>query len=134
MSVVSTSASASPKTLYDKLWDMHTVTVQDNGTTILYVDRHLIHEVTPAQAFEGIKLAGRKLWRPKSIIATPDHQVPTENQHLGNSRIEDLRAVAKVVEGLKVSPTTKRAMIVPGSGLIKEQAEKEGLDNIFLAV
>jgi 3-isopropylmalate/(R)-2-methylmalate dehydratase large subunit len=85
------------KTLYDKLWDMHTVTVKDDGTTIIYIDRHLIHEVTSAQAFEGIKLAGRKLWRPKSIIATPDHQVPTENQHLGNDGIDDVMARIQVV-------------------------------------
>ena len=64
-------------TLYDKLWDSHVVRTESDGTTLLYVDRHLVHEVTSPQAFEGLKLAGRKLWRSGSIIATADHNTPT---------------------------------------------------------
>lgn len=65
------------KTLYDKLWDAHLVSQRDDGSALLYIDRHLIHEVTSPQAFEGLRLAGRKPWRVSSVIATPDHNVPT---------------------------------------------------------
>jgi 3-isopropylmalate/(R)-2-methylmalate dehydratase large subunit len=65
------------KTLYDKLWDSHRVEDRSDGTSLLYIDRHLLHEVTSPQAFEGLKLAGRKIWRPGANLATPDHNVPT---------------------------------------------------------
>ncbi len=65
------------KTLYDKLWDAHVVRVEPDGTTLLYIDRHLVHEVTSPQAFEGLRLARRKPWRTGSILAVPDHNVPT---------------------------------------------------------
>ncbi len=65
------------KTLYDKLWKQHVVRTQDDGTCLLYIDRQLIHEVTSPQAFEGLRLAGRKPWRPTANLATPDHNVPT---------------------------------------------------------
>ncbi len=65
------------KTLYDKLWDQHLVTQREDGTALIYIDRHLIHEVTSPQAFEGLRIAGRKPWRTAANIATPDHNVPT---------------------------------------------------------
>lgn len=65
------------KTLYDKLWESHIVEDRSDGTSLLYIDRHLLHEVTSPQAFEGLNLAGRKLWRPGANLATPDHNVPT---------------------------------------------------------
>ena len=65
------------KTLYDKLWDSHLVKQRDDGSALLYIDRHLIHEVTSPQAFEGLRLARRKPWRIDSIVATADHNVPT---------------------------------------------------------
>lgn len=68
----------SAKTLYDKLWDAHLVKQRDDGSALIYIDRHIIHEVTSPQAFEGLKLAGRNLWRVETIVATPDHNVPTE--------------------------------------------------------
>ena len=58
------------RTLYDKLWDEHVVHTEDDGTAVLYIDRHLVHEVTSPQAFEGLRLAGRKVWRVSSIVAT----------------------------------------------------------------
>jgi 3-isopropylmalate/(R)-2-methylmalate dehydratase large subunit len=67
------------KTLYDKLWDSHAVYTEEDGTTALYIDRHLVHEVTSPQAFEGLKLAGRKPWRISSIVATADHNTPTDH-------------------------------------------------------
>ena len=74
------------RTLYDKLWDSHVVRSESDGTALLYIDRHLVHEVTSPQAFEGLKLAGRKPWRVGSIIATADHNTPTRHWDRG---IED---------------------------------------------
>ena len=71
------------RTLYDKLWDAHVVHQEPDGTALLYIDRHLVHEVTSPQAFEGLKLSGRKLWRVASILATPDHNVPTTDRAAG---------------------------------------------------
>ena len=71
------------QTLYDKLWDLHEVGQREDGTSLLYIDRHLIHEVTSPQAFEGLKLAGREPWRISANIATPDHNVPTTNRKEG---------------------------------------------------
>lgn len=73
------------KTLYDKLWDAHVVRTQDGGTSLLYIDRHLLHEVTSPQAFEGLRLAGRKLWRKNANLATADHNVPTTHRDQGIS-------------------------------------------------
>jgi 3-isopropylmalate/(R)-2-methylmalate dehydratase large subunit len=72
-----------PQTLYDKLWASHVVHAEDDGTTLIYIDRHLVHEVTSPQAYEGLKLAGRKVWRPGSVVATADHNTPTRNWDQG---------------------------------------------------
>ena len=66
-----------PQTLYDKLWSAHLVHQESDGTALIYIDRHLVHEVTSPQAFEGLEINGRKPWRIKSILATADHNVPT---------------------------------------------------------
>jgi len=71
------------RTLYEKLWDSHVVHVEEDGTALLYIDRHLIHEVTSPQAFEGLKLANRKPWRMSSIVATADHNTPTSHWERG---------------------------------------------------
>jgi len=67
------------RTLYDKLWDSHVIREEADGTALLYIDRHLVHEVTSPQAFEGLKLAGRKPWRMQSVVATADHNTPTKD-------------------------------------------------------
>ncbi|MFC6259291.1 aconitase family protein, partial [Kocuria oceani] len=67
----------SPTTLYDKIWDAHVAHEAEDGTCLLYIDRHLVHEVTSPQAFEGLRLAGRKVHAPDKTIAVPDHNVPT---------------------------------------------------------
>ena len=77
------------RTLYDKLWDEHVVHTEEDGTTVLYVDRHLVHEVTSPQAFEGLRLAGRKVWRVSSIVATADHNTPTTGWADGYDGITD---------------------------------------------
>src|SRR3954465_15178745 len=77
------------QTLYDKLWASHLVHLEDDGTALLYIDRHLIHEVTSAQAYEGLRLAGRKPWRTDSVVATADHNTPTTNWDEGMAGVRD---------------------------------------------
>jgi len=74
------------KTLYDKLWESHSVYAEPDGTTILYIDRHLLHEVTSPQAFDGLRLANRAPWRTSANLVVADHNVPTTNRVNG---IED---------------------------------------------
>ncbi|MDH5378519.1 MAG: 3-isopropylmalate dehydratase large subunit [Gammaproteobacteria bacterium] len=71
------------KTLYDKLWDAHVVRTEPDGTSLIYIDRHLVHEVTSPQAFEGLRIANRKPWRKDTVLATPDHNVPTTDRSQG---------------------------------------------------
>jgi 3-isopropylmalate/(R)-2-methylmalate dehydratase large subunit len=77
------------RTLYDKLWDAHVVHTEEDGTSLLYIDRHLVHEVTSPQAFEGLRMAGRKVWRVSSIVATADHNTPTTGWNEGYDGIRD---------------------------------------------
>jgi 3-isopropylmalate/(R)-2-methylmalate dehydratase large subunit len=77
------------RTLYDKIWDEHVVHTEEDGTAILYIDRHLVHEVTSPQAFEGLRVAGRKVWRVSSIVATADHNTPTTHWEQGYDGIAD---------------------------------------------
>ncbi len=86
------------KTLYDKLWDSHLVKELDDGSALLYIDRHLLHEVTSPQAFEGLRLAGRKPWRIDANLATPDHNVPTES----GERAGGVAAIADNVSRIQV--------------------------------
>ncbi len=85
------------KTLYDKLWEMHEVKRRDDGSSLIYIDRHILHEVTSPQAFEGLRLAGRKPWRIDANIATPDHNVPTTPERKGG-----ISAIADQVSRLRV--------------------------------
>ena len=73
----------SGRTLYDKIWDEHVVHTEEDGTAILYIDRHLLHEVTSPQAFEGLELAARKVWRLSANLAVSDHNVPTTDRSAG---------------------------------------------------
>jgi 3-isopropylmalate/(R)-2-methylmalate dehydratase large subunit len=98
------------RTLYEKLWDSHVVHVEDDGTALLYIDRHLVHEVTSPQAFEGLKLAGRKPWRVSSIVATADHNTPTSHWERGitdpvsRQQVETLDANIREVGALAYFP------------------------------
>ena len=74
---------AGPRTLFDKIWDAHVVDRQDDGTCLIYIDRHLVHEVTSPQAFEGLRAAGRQLRAPGKTLAVPDHNVPTTDRSAG---------------------------------------------------
>ena len=99
-----------PKTLYDKLWESHVVRTEPDGTALLYIDRHLVHEVTSPQAFEGLKLAGRKPWRVSSIVATADHNTPTDHWERGiedpisRQQVETLDANIRAVGALAYFP------------------------------
>jgi 3-isopropylmalate/(R)-2-methylmalate dehydratase large subunit len=86
-----------PRTLFDKIWDSHVVDQMGDGTCILYIDRHLVHEVTSPQAFEGLRLAGRKLRRPDATIAVADHNIPTTDRRLGIKE-EDSRIQVETLE------------------------------------
>ncbi|MBE7369764.1 3-isopropylmalate dehydratase large subunit [Ramlibacter pallidus] len=77
------------RTLYDKIWDEHVVHTEEDGTAVLYIDRHLVHEVTSPQAFEGLREAGRKVWRISSVVATADHNTPTTGWDRGYDGITD---------------------------------------------
>lgn len=77
-----------PKTLFDKIWDAHLVDVQDDGTCLIYIDRHLVHEVTSPQAFEGLRMAGRQVHRTDATLAVADHNVPTTDRSKGISNPE----------------------------------------------
>ena len=77
------------RTLYDKIWDEHVVHSESDGTALLYIDRHLVHEVTSPQAFEGLDLAHRKVWRISSVVATADHNTPTTGWERGYDGIAD---------------------------------------------
>src|SRR3979409_562520 len=77
------------QTLYDKLWDSHLVHSEEDGTSLLYIDRHLVHEVTSPQAYEGLKVAGRKPWRVSSVVATADHNTPTTHWEEGMAGVRD---------------------------------------------
>lgn len=98
------------KTLYDKLWENHVVHQEADGTALLYIDRHLIHEVTSPQAFEGLKLAARKPWRISSIVATADHNTPTDHWEEGikdpisRQQVETLDANIREVGALAYFP------------------------------
>ncbi len=84
------------RTLYDKIWDEHVVHTEEDGTAVLYIDRHLVHEVTSPQAFEGIRVAKRKIWRTSSIVATADHNTPTTGWELGYDGITDPISKAQI--------------------------------------
>ncbi|MDA0236176.1 MAG: aconitase family protein, partial [Proteobacteria bacterium] len=98
------------QTLYEKLWSSHVVHEEADGTALIYIDRHLVHEVTSPQAFEGLKLAGRKPWRVGSIVATADHNTPTDHWDLGiqdpvsRQQVETLDANIREVGSLAYFP------------------------------
>src|SRR4026207_1984774 len=92
---------AKPRTLYDKIWDDHLVDEQPDGTCLLYVDRHLVHEVTSPQAFEGLRLSGRKVRHPEKTLAVVDHNVPTTDRSHGIENPESRIQVAALARNAK---------------------------------
>src|SRR5690348_15992651 len=82
---------SAPSTLYDKIWADHVVDQQEDGTCLLYIDRHLVHEVTSPQAFEGLRMTGRKVRAPQKTLAVVDHNVPTSPDRLEGIKNEESR-------------------------------------------
>src|SRR5690348_488845 len=90
-----------PRTLYDKIWDDHLVDEQPDGTCLLYIDRHLVHEVTSPQAFEGLRLSGRKVRAPEKTLAVVDHNVPTTDRSKPNEDPESAAQIATLAENAR---------------------------------
>ena len=113
------------KTLYDKLWNDHVVHDFNDGTALIYIDRHLIHEVTSAQAFEGLKLASRKPWRVHANLAVPDHNVPTKNREVIEDPISKLQ-LETLDKNCKDTGITKFEMLDPRQGIVHVIGPEQG--------
>ncbi|MTD33774.1 3-isopropylmalate dehydratase large subunit [Paludibacterium denitrificans] len=115
------------QTLYDKLWESHVVREEADGTVLLYIDRHLVHEVTSPQAFEGLKLANRSLWRKDSIVSTADHNTPTDHWDEGikdpisRQQVETLDANIKAFGALAYFPFKDK-----GQGIVHVMGPEQG--------
>src|SRR5689334_16882620 len=92
---------AQPRTLYDKIWDDHLVDEQPDGTCLIYIDRHLVHEVTSPQAFEGLRLSGRKVRAPEKTLAVVDHNVPTSDRSKPNPDPESAEQIATLAQNAR---------------------------------
>jgi 3-isopropylmalate/(R)-2-methylmalate dehydratase large subunit len=92
---------AKPRTLYDKIWDDHLIEEEPNGASLIYIDRHIVHEVTSPQAFEGLRLAGRRVRAPEKTLLVVDHNIPTIDRHLPNPDPESVAQIAALGENAK---------------------------------
>jgi 3-isopropylmalate/(R)-2-methylmalate dehydratase large subunit len=116
----------SGKTLYDKLWARHVVRDNGDGTALLYIDRHLIHEVTSPQAFEGLRLAGRQPWRIDANLATPDHNVPTTDRSHGIADPVSRLQVDTLDKNCQTFHITEFAMADPRQGIVHVIGPEQG--------
>ncbi len=114
------------KTLYDKVWQSHVVHERDDGMTLLYIDRHLVHEVTSPQAFEGLRLAKRNLWRKDSILATADHNVPTTDRSAGIDDIISKTQVDTLDQNCKDFSLTQFPMLDVRQGIVHVIGPEQG--------
>lgn len=114
------------KTLYDKLWDAHVVRTEADGTALLYIDRHLIHEVTSPQAFEGLRLAGRRPWRVETSLAVADHNVPTTDRTAGISDPISRLQVETLAENCAHFGITEFRMNDPRQGIVHVVGPEQG--------
>ncbi len=114
------------KTLYDKLWDAHTVRTDEDGTTLLYIDRHLVHEVTSPQAFEGMRMANRPLWRRNANLATVDHNVPTTDRGKGIADAVSRLQVETLDQNCKDFGMTEFDMHDPRQGIVHVIGPEQG--------
>jgi len=114
------------KTLYDKLWDAHVVRVNEDGTVLLYIDRQLVHEVTSPQAFEGLKLAGRKVWRIDANLATADHNVPTTDRSRGIADAVSRLQVETLDRNCRDFGITEFDMADPRQGIVHVVGPEQG--------
>jgi 3-isopropylmalate/(R)-2-methylmalate dehydratase large subunit len=114
------------KTLYDKLWDAHVVRVNEDGTALLYIDRQLVHEVTSPQAFEGLRLAGRRVWRVEANLATADHNVPTTDRSQGIADPVSRLQVETLDRNCHDFGITEFAMADPRQGIVHVVGPEQG--------
>lgn len=115
------------KTLFEKIWEQHVVREEPDGTTLLYVDRHLVHEVTSPQAFEGLRLAGRTPRRPRAILAVPDHNVPTTDRSLGIADPMSALQVATLEQNCREFGITYFGMHDHRQGIVHVIGPEQGL-------
>jgi 3-isopropylmalate/(R)-2-methylmalate dehydratase large subunit len=115
------------KTLYDKLWNSHLVREDTSGTSLIYIDRQLIHEVTSPQAFEGLRLAGRKSWRQSANVAVPDHNIPTKDRHLGITDPVSKVQVDTLSENCADFGIKEFSMSDPNQGIVHVIGPEQGL-------
>jgi 3-isopropylmalate/(R)-2-methylmalate dehydratase large subunit len=115
------------KTIFDKIWDKHVVKQIEDGPSVLYIDKHFIHEVTSPQAFSGIEKRGAKLFRPKQIVATADHNVPTMNQHLPISDALSRFQVDTLIENCKKNDIELYGLGHPYQGIVHVIGPELGL-------
>jgi len=118
---------AEPRTLFDKIWDSHVVDRQDDGTCLLYIDRHLVHEVTSPQAFEGLRMAGRKVRRPDATVAVVDHNVPTTDRSAGITDPEARLQVETLAQNAKEHGITYFGMEDIRQGIVHIVGPEQGL-------
>ncbi|MBO6825183.1 MAG: 3-isopropylmalate dehydratase large subunit [Sneathiella sp.] len=116
-----------PTTLYDKIWDSHLVDVQDDGASLLYIDRHLVHEVTSPQAFEGLRVAGRKVRRPDATFAVADHNVPTKDLDKGITDPESKLQVETLEANVKEFGVNYFSMTDDRRGIVHIIGPEQGL-------
>ena len=114
------------KTIYDKIWDSHIVSANEDGTTIIYIDRHLVHEVTSPQAFEGLRLSGRKVRRPESTLATADHNVPTKDREKGIADPDSKLQVETLEKNAKENDITYLPMSDKRQGIVHIVGPEQG--------
>ncbi len=114
------------QSLYDKLWNSHVVHTQDDGTSLIYIDRHLVHEVTSPQAFESLKLAGRTPWRKSSILAVPDHNVPTKDRDQEIADPVSRRQLQALDDNCNLFGLNKFAMNDPRQGIVHVIGPEQG--------
>jgi len=114
------------QTLYDKLWDSHIVTREEDGTCLLYIDRQLLHEVTSPQAFEGLRLAGRKPWRIDANLAVPDHNVPTDDRSVEIADPVSRLQVETLDQNCKEFGITEFGMNDPRQGIVHVIGPEQG--------
>ena len=117
---------SAPKTLYDKIWNEHLVTDNDDGTSIIYIDRHLVHEVTSPQAFEGLKITNRSVRKPNFTLATADHNIPTTNRDAGISDPESKLQVDTLEENCKEHGITFLSMTDKRQGIVHIIGPEQG--------
>ena len=115
------------KTLFDKIWDAHTVDTIEGGSCVLYIDRQYIHEVTSPQAFEGLRSRGAKVFRPAQVTASPDHNIPTHDQHLPVEEPQSAQQLATLEKNCEENRITIYKVGTPRNGIIHVMGPETGL-------